>query len=122
MLHSFDQQKADVHLKQVSLYLTFRENIVCLCFLIRAYVSVCDDGDPCTDLQGGERGQGITFILMSYYRLLTALLSHAISCAFLLAQWVLQAVLFRRHSRESRKAYSVRLFGHVGGTVCQDVT
>lgn len=44
----------------------------------------------------GEGGRGITFILMSYYRLLTALLSHAISCAFLLAQWMLQAVLFRR--------------------------
>lgn len=43
-----------------------------------------------------DRGGGITFILMSYYRLLTALLSHAISCAFLLAQWVLQVVLFRR--------------------------
>lgn len=54
-------------------------------------------GFPGTDLQGGRGGGiGINFIVVSYYWLLSALFFHAISCAFLLAQWVLQAVLFLR--------------------------
>lgn len=106
MLHSFDQQKADVHLKQVSLYLRYCENIVRLCFLIRAYVSVCDDGDPCTDLQGGG-GPGYYFysdVILPAFNCI--IVSRDIMCISACAVDVASGSVSTRHSRESRKDVS----------------